>query len=109
MEIQNNIKFGQVVKILRTASGLKQKDLAEKVGVRPHYLSLVESGKREPSLNVVRLIARALDVPVSYLFWEMADAPKDVANNERHLWNELKRLLLEMEKSRLADRSMQNE
>ena len=109
MRNQKNIKFGQVVKILRTASGLKQKDLAKKVKVRAHYLSLVESDKREPSLKVVRSIAEALNVPVSYLFWEMDDVPKESAARERVLWNELKNLLLEMEKSRLADRSMQNE
>ena len=109
METQRNIKFGQVVKILRTASGIKQKDLAEMVGVRPHYLSLVESGQRDPSLNVVRLIAKALNVPVSYLFWEMDDVSREFDSKERKLWNELKDLLFEMEKSRLADRSMQNE
>jgi len=103
------MKFGQVVKILRTASGLKQKTLAEMVGVRPHYLSLVESGRRDPSLTVVRSIAKALDVPVSYLFWEMDDVPKEFDSKERSLWNELRKLLLEMEKSRLADRSLQNE
>ena len=106
MKTQNNLRFGQVVKILRTASGLKQKNLAEMVGIRPHYLSLVESGKREPSLNVVRLLAKGLNVPVSYLFWEMDDVPKDFDSKDRNLLNELKSLLLEMEKSRLADRSM---
>ena len=109
MKTQNNLRFGQVVKILRTASGLKQKNLAEMVGVRPHYLSLVESGKREPSLNVVRSLAKALNVPVSYLFWEIDDVPKEFDSKERNLWNELKSLLLEMEKSRLEDRSTQNE
>ena len=109
MEIQKNKKLGHVVKILRTASGLRQKDLAERVGVKPHYLSLVESGKREPSLNVVRLLAKALNVPVSYLFWELDDTPKEFEGKERNLWNELKTLLLEMEKSRLADGSMRNE
>lgn len=109
MENQNNRKIGHVVKILRTASGLRQKDLAERVGIKPHYLSLVESGKREPSLNVVRLIAKALNVPVSYLFWELDDTPKEFEGKERNLWNELKTLLLEMEKSRLADGSMRNE
>lgn len=79
------------------------------VGVRPHYLSLVESGQRDPSLNVVRLIAKALNVPVSYLFWEMDDVSREFDSKERKLWNELKDLLFEMEKSRLADRSMQNE
>lgn len=109
MKNKNDKNFGQVIKILRIASGLKQKDLAEKVGVKPHYLSLVETGKRDPSLNIVRSIAEALNVPVSYLFWEMDGIPVWPEAKERNLFKGLSNLLLEMEKNRLLDSSKQNE
>ena len=109
MKNENNINFGQTIKILRIASGYKQKDLAEKVGVRAHYLSLVESGKRDPSLNVVRAIANALNVPVSYLFWEMGEANVGHDVKEADHWTQLRSLLLEMEKGRLLDASRSHE
>ena len=49
--------IGHVIKLLRTVSGLKQKDLATGAGINANYLSLVEAGKREPSLAVLRALA----------------------------------------------------
>lgn len=103
------IHVGQVIKLLRTATGLKQKELAEKVGIKPHYLSLLESGSREPSLPVLRRIAKTLNVPVSFLFWEADGIPENVSSNDRDLWNNLRRLLLDVERIRLKENNKENE
>lgn len=87
--------------------GLKQKDLAEKVKIQPHYLSLVEAGKREPSLAVLRKIARELDVPVSLLFWEAEQRPEMIATEHQERWKSLRSLLVEMERMRLLENSDQ--
>ena len=85
--------------------GLKQKDLAEKVSIRPHYLSLLEAGKREPSLTVLRKIARELDIPVSLLLWEAEQQPETLGPENQERWRQLRHFLIEMERLRLRDKA----
>lgn len=92
-----------VIKVLRTASGMKQKELAERVGIRANYLSSIEADKREPSLNLLRSIAKALDVPVGFLLWEITEKPATTKSEDGHIWNRVQQLLLEMERLRLID------
>ena len=98
-----NRHIGNVIKVMRTAAGMKQKDLALRAGIKPNYLSLVEAGKREPSLKILREIAKALDVPTSLLFWESEEIPGTVFEKEGDQLLRLKRLVLEMETIRLAN------
>jgi transcriptional regulator with XRE-family HTH domain len=63
--------LGRTVKLLRTASGLRQREVATKIGVTSNYLSLVENGKREPSVSFLKRLAGILNVPVGVFFlWE---------------------------------------
>lgn len=101
MNKQEDLGIGQIIKILRAAIGLKQKDLADKVEIQPHYLSLVEAGKREPSLAVLRKIAHELDVPLSLLFWEAEQHPEGISSENEARWKNLRSLLVEMERFRL--------
>lgn len=47
---------------LREAQGLSQADLARAVGISPHYLSLFESGERQPDGAILRALGRILGV-----------------------------------------------
>lgn len=58
---------GAVIRSLRGSAGLKQKHLADSVGISASMLSLIESGKREPTIRLLRDIARALDIPAATL------------------------------------------
>jgi transcriptional regulator with XRE-family HTH domain len=107
MNRHEDFRIGQIIKILRAALGLRQKDLAERVGIQPHYLSLVEAGKRQPSLAVLRKIASKLDVPVSLLFWEAEQRPELIATEHQERWKSLRSLLVEMERMRLGEKSEQ--
>jgi transcriptional regulator with XRE-family HTH domain len=65
------MELARAIKLTRTASGMKQKEIAVKVGVTPNYLSLVENGKREPSVSFLKRLATVLGVPVGLFFlWE---------------------------------------
>jgi len=55
--------MGKTIQILRQARGVAMTDLAQRAGVSVAYLSLIESGKREPSLDVAKRISSALNVP----------------------------------------------
>ncbi|MBK6422341.1 MAG: helix-turn-helix transcriptional regulator [Gemmatimonadetes bacterium] len=59
--------LGEAIRRLRLAGGYTQKELAERVDSDPTYLSHVESGRREPSLTLLRTLARELKVPPGLL------------------------------------------
>ncbi|KHE70704.1 hypothetical protein LD39_11265 [Halobacillus sp. BBL2006] len=54
--------------VTRKELGLSQQQLANKVGIHRAYLSNVESGKHNPSLETAAKIARELNRTVEDLF-----------------------------------------
>ncbi|CAM5492843.1 hypothetical protein GCM10010329_69350 [Streptomyces spiroverticillatus] len=67
--------FGRQVRQIRRAQGLSQSDLAGEE-MSPSYISLVESGRRAPSLKVARLIAERLSLPTEALLPDEARAER---------------------------------
>lgn len=61
-------KFGLNVKRLRQAAGLSQEAFADRCGFARSYMSRIERGGANPSLDAVEVLATALNVPVSALF-----------------------------------------
>jgi DNA-binding XRE family transcriptional regulator len=55
------------VKLWREHRGMTQQDLADKAGISKSYLSQIESGKRQGTVDTLSAIARALDVPLDVL------------------------------------------
>ena len=53
----------------RTALGLTQAELAERVGVTRKTVNTVENGVFTPSALLALKLARALEEPVEQLFW----------------------------------------
>lgn len=62
------VLFGERVRELRLATGLKQDEFAEKCGFARSYMSRIETGGANPSLDAIQTIATALRVPVKNLF-----------------------------------------
>jgi transcriptional regulator with XRE-family HTH domain len=60
--------FGATVRRQRRRLGLSQEALAERAGLHRTYLTEVESGVRNVSLESISKLARALNVPVGALF-----------------------------------------
>ena len=54
------LDLGKTIRILRQAKGWKTSDLAKKAKVSVSFLSLIESGDRQPSLEVLRRLSKAL-------------------------------------------------
>jgi transcriptional regulator with XRE-family HTH domain len=60
--------LGRVLKSLRTLKKMGLRELATKASVPPGYLAELEAGlKTNPSLGVLRKLAKALGVPVAEL------------------------------------------
>jgi transcriptional regulator with XRE-family HTH domain len=61
-------RFSRVIQELRESQEMTQRDLARKAQVTPGYIAQLEMGLRNnPSLAVLRRLAKALGVPVTEL------------------------------------------
>ncbi len=67
-------RFGEKLRILRTQRGLTLRELAKELGYPVHtHITLVENGKREPSLKFVLTIARYFKVSTDILLDDEQD------------------------------------
>ena len=55
------------IKLWREHRGLTQQELAREAGISKPYLSQIETGKRQGTIETLSAIARALDVPLDVL------------------------------------------
>lgn len=61
--------IGLRIKELRKSKGLSQEELAEKAETSQNYLSRIECGKENPTLDMLIKLSHALEVEM----WEMFD------------------------------------
>ena len=61
-------RLSRVIQQLRESKGMTQRDLAAKANVTQGYVAQLEMGvKKNPSLEILKRIAKALGVPVTEL------------------------------------------
>jgi transcriptional regulator with XRE-family HTH domain len=70
-------QFGSVIVRRRKAIELGQEALADKAGLHRTHVSLLERGKRMPSLLVVKKLAAALDTTMASLMHELEQGQRD--------------------------------
>ncbi|MDR3591037.1 MAG: helix-turn-helix domain-containing protein [Negativicutes bacterium] len=68
-----SIELGKKIVNLRNQRGLSIRQLAEKTNVTSSLLSQIERGLANPSLNTLRMIASALEIPLFSFFIEAVD------------------------------------
>ena len=61
-------RFGMCVRALRAETGVSQVEFGERCGFHQTYLSRLETGMANPSLNAIEVIANALGLTVFELF-----------------------------------------
>lgn len=61
------LRFGRAVRELRVQAGLSQEELAFRSGMKRGYLSDLERGARNPTVQALGRLAAALDVPPARL------------------------------------------
>lgn len=61
-------KFGKNIRELRKQKGWSQETLAEKVGLHRTYISVVERGEKNLSIDNIAKIAKTLGVSLETLF-----------------------------------------
>ena len=62
--------FALVLRKHRESKGFSQELLAERAGLHPTYIGMLERSLRNPSLNVIKAIANGLGVPLHKLIAE---------------------------------------
>ncbi|MCW7548105.1 cell morphology transcriptional regulator XreR1 [Photorhabdus sp. P32] len=70
MKKPNAIKFlfGQRVRYFRQSSGMSQEAFADKCGIDRTYISGIERGVRNPTLEIINIIANGLQIELTDLF-----------------------------------------
>ena len=73
--------LAKAFRVIRAAYGLQQAELAPQIGISASQLSLIEKGKRQPSLKVIGNLSSATGVPTSLIVL-LASDPAEVADND---------------------------
>ena len=66
----NDLKtlLGSAIKAYRASLGISQEELARRAGLHRTYVSDLERGARNPSIESIEKLARALEISVAALF-----------------------------------------
>ncbi|MGB7341348.1 MAG: helix-turn-helix transcriptional regulator [Phototrophicaceae bacterium] len=67
------MNLGKAIKLCRTQRGLSQAKLAQAAEISISYLSLLERGKRDPTMSTIEALSNALNVPISILVFLAAN------------------------------------
>ena len=86
--------FAKAFRIIRAAFGLQQAKLADQIGISASQLSLIEKGKRQPSLRVIGNLGAATGVPISLITLLASNPDEMIGQDVSELANALLRLLV---------------
>ena len=73
MKMTVSVQLGMRIRYLRIQKKLSQEDLSLQAGVSKNYLSDLECGRRNPTLKILKRIARGLAIDLSTLFMGVGD------------------------------------
>jgi transcriptional regulator with XRE-family HTH domain len=63
------MSIGQSIRLIRQVAQLTQEAMAERLHITSNYLSLLETGKATPRLQLLKQIEDQFDVPASFIVW----------------------------------------
>ena len=96
------MKYAKAVRIARSIADISQGELADRAGLDRSYLSLIEGGKRKPTMETLQTISEALEMPfplLTLLAVEKQDSKNINDEQVMCLAKQLTHLLLETPKS----------
>ncbi len=68
--------IGERLRTLREAKGMPQSEIERRTGLLRCYVSRVENGHTVPSIETLEKLARALEVPLYQLFYDLENPPQ---------------------------------
>jgi transcriptional regulator with XRE-family HTH domain len=78
------------LKRLRKKRGWSQTELAEQIGSHLSHINRIETGKYNPSLDVVQKLAAVFDVTIDYLVSDTDEDFKEVRIEDKNLMERIK-------------------
>ncbi len=71
------MNYSKAIRIARALADIPQRELAARTSIDKSLISMLESGKRKPSLETLERISNALEIPF-HLFTLLATEPEDI-------------------------------
>lgn len=70
--------LNKALKIIRTFHDVSQSEMSGRLGISNSYLSEIESGKKQPSIEILTRYSECFEIPLSSIlfFSENLDSPK---------------------------------
>ncbi|MDD5065100.1 MAG: helix-turn-helix transcriptional regulator [Phycisphaerae bacterium] len=96
------MNIGKGIKFVRIASGLRQGEMAERLGISQNYLSLLENNKAEPSIALLKKISKNFGVPAGFLFWEDAMPSEGEKPEVTEKYERIRSLVHELQQLRIS-------
>jgi len=92
---------GHIIKLIRTADGLGQGDLAEKLNVSRTYLCQIENGRKQPSLSFLKQFSNQFSVPLPLLV-----VGEQIENENEEIFAELREIFAKVLASRASQKKV---
>lgn len=73
--------YCKAIRVARSLADMPQKELAERISVDPSLVSMLESGRRKPTREILEKIAGALNMPF-HLFALLATETDDLNSED---------------------------
>lgn len=91
--------LGTALRCIRVFHDLKQGDAANKIGISRSYLSEIESGAKEPTLQILQRYAEVFEVPLSSImfFSENMGRPEAISDTHRFVAGKIVALMRYLE------------
>ncbi len=67
MSTDIRVRLGSRIRLLRRKRGWTQVEMADALGIDRSYLSEIETGKKDPSLTILKTIADGFELTLSEL------------------------------------------
>ncbi|MBC2772088.1 helix-turn-helix transcriptional regulator [Rhizobium sp. AQ_MP] len=74
--------LNEALRLIRVFHDMKQNEAAEKLGISKSYLSEIEKGHKEPSLELLRKYEAAFDIPTSSIIFFSENLGKSPAREK---------------------------
>jgi transcriptional regulator with XRE-family HTH domain len=87
--------LGESLKVIRARVGLRQGELANRVGISQSLLSLIENDRREPAVDLINRLCSVMGVPPQLVFL-MTSTPTEGNERFKPLLDKLSLLMLDI-------------
>jgi transcriptional regulator with XRE-family HTH domain len=89
------VDYSKAIRVGRALADVSQRDLSKKISVDPSLVSMIESGRRKPSLEMLQKVADALRIPF-HLFTLLASGPAEIKDADPKTVQQLASALSEL-------------